>query len=50
MKQKTRAYRGYPVWRRREARMLVWAFAVGGVAAIIAGFLVYFVSRDGGTN
>jgi hypothetical protein len=50
MKQKSRAYKSYPDWRRREARMLLWALAVGGVAAVIAGVLVYVVSRNGGAN
>ena len=48
MKQKSRAYRSYPNWRQRESRMLLWALAVGGVAAAITGLLVWLLSRNNG--
>jgi len=47
MKQRSRAHKGYPSWRQRESRMLIWALTVGSVAAAVAGLLVWLVSRNG---
>ena len=50
MKQKSRAYKGYPDWRHREMRTLLWALAVGGVAAVAIGLLIYLMSVNRGPN
>ena len=50
MKQKSRDYKGYPNWRQREWRTLLWALAVGGVAAAAIGGLIYLMSRNHGGN
>jgi hypothetical protein len=43
--KRTRTYKTYPDWRQRESRMLIWAIAVGGVAAAIAALVIYFSNR-----
>ena len=45
MKQRSRAYKSYPDWRQREARMFMWAIAVGGVAAVGTGIIIWFVNH-----
>ena len=50
MKQQTRSPKSYPDWRQRERRMLVWALAVGGVASVITGVLIYLISRNNSGN
>ena len=49
MKQRTRPYKAYPDWRQREMRMLIWAIVVGGIAAAVTGFVIWLISRGGGT-
>ena len=44
--KRSRAYKNYPDWRQREMRMLIWAFAVGGLAAAITGLVIYFVNHS----
>jgi hypothetical protein len=50
MKQTSRAHKSYPDWRQREKRMLLWALAVGGMAAMATGILVWYLSRNHGPN
>ena len=50
MNQKPRPHKSYPNWRQREARMLIWALAVGAVVAGLTGLLIYFMSRNTGAN
>jgi cytochrome b subunit of formate dehydrogenase len=45
--KRSRAYKNYPDWRQREMRMLIWAIAVGGVAAAITGIVVYYANHRG---
>jgi cytochrome b subunit of formate dehydrogenase len=48
--KRSHTYKAYPDWRQREMRMLIWALAVGGVAAAVTGVAIYFVSRGGPVN
>jgi hypothetical protein len=43
--KRTRTSRGYPDWRQREGRMLIWSLAVGAVAAAVAALVIYFGNR-----
>jgi hypothetical protein len=45
--KRSRAYKTFSDWKQREMRTLIWALAVGAVAAAVAGLLIWFVSRSG---
>jgi hypothetical protein len=43
--KRSRTYKNYPDWRHRDMRMIIWAFAVGVVAAAITGLVIYFANH-----
>jgi hypothetical protein len=45
--KRSRAYKSYPDWRQRESRMLIWALAVGCIAAAAMTVVIYLVNHRG---
>ena len=46
--KRTRAYKNYPNWRQRDIRTIIWSLAVGGIAAVVVGLVIYFANRGRG--
>jgi hypothetical protein len=45
--KRSRTYKTFSDWKQRELRMLIWAVAVGIIAAAAAGLTIWYISRFG---
>jgi hypothetical protein len=46
--KRTRTYKNYPEWHRRDTRSIVWSLAVGGIAAAVTALVIYFANHGRG--